>query len=250
MICLLMAVLCLCRASVLQAQTSSPPFAVVELFTSEGCSTCPPAEKVLYEIGEEAKNLKKNIYCLEFHVDYWNRAGWKDPFSKNQYTMRQNAYSSVLQQRELYTPQMIINGEREFTGSDRERAKTEISHALNVKKSFNLSVVPDSVANDTVYIRVVSGQSGKNLSLHVAVVEDGLSSRVTKGENSGTTFTHRHVVRMLYTIALNEKNKHSKIPLNRLKLNKNCRLISFVQDKQTMNILAVSGQEFGGTTTR
>src|SRR6185436_2864866 len=92
----------------LNAQTQKAPFgglgvAVVELFTSEGCSSCPPAEKVLSNILEDAEKNHKNIFCLEYHVDYWNRGGWKDPFSKNQFTMRQNSYTGSLQQRELYT---------------------------------------------------------------------------------------------------------------------------------------------------
>src|SRR5882724_7074525 len=93
------------NSNFLFAQIASQPFAVVELFSSEGCSSCPPAEKLLSRISSDAKANHKNIFCLEYHVDYWNHGGWKDPFSKNQFTMRQNTYSSTLHHAEIYTPQ-------------------------------------------------------------------------------------------------------------------------------------------------
>ena len=86
------------------------PFAVVELFTSEGCHSCPPAEKVMADIKQNAEKNHKNIFCLEYHVDYWNRLGSKDPYSSFQYTNRQKNYTSALNEESMYTPMMLVNG--------------------------------------------------------------------------------------------------------------------------------------------
>ncbi len=107
----------------IQSIQAQQPFAAAELFTSEGCNTCPPAERLLSELKTEAEKNKQNIYFLEYHVDYWNRLGWKDPFSKNQFTLRQENYSRVLPGKELYTPQLVINGETEVNGSDKKAAQ-------------------------------------------------------------------------------------------------------------------------------
>ena len=145
---LLMTLLFLFPSISMSAQSSSQPIAVVELFTSEGCSSCPPAEKVFSDIIRDAKKNDKNIFCLEYHVDYWNRGGWKDPFSNNQFTMRQNNYSGALKQRELYTPQMIVNGETEFIGSHADEASIAINRALQKQAKTTISIEVDSVVRD------------------------------------------------------------------------------------------------------
>jgi len=226
------------------AQNTNSGFAVVELFTSEGCSSCPPAEKVMSKLIDDAKKNHKNIYCLEYHVDYWNRGGWKDPFSKNQFTMRQNNYSSALQQRELYTPQMIVNGEAEFVGSNAEKADAAISKALMTGSKMDLKVMPDSAAADTLYLHYSANQPDKNFSLHFAIVENHLVSKVGKGENSGRTLTHDGVVRILYSIPFDKLSGNAKVPVKGITLNENCELISFVQNKQTMKILGAAKNTF------
>ncbi len=222
------------------AQFSSQSFAVVELFSSEGCSSCPPAEKLLSKISKDADTDHKNIFCLEYHVDYWNHGGWKDPFSKNQFTMRQNNYSSTLHHAEIYTPQMIVNGENEFVGSDAAKANGAIDKALNASGKMSLSVSVDSVANDSLYVHYASSRADKNFSLHFALVESNLTSKVGKGENSGRTLTHDNIVRVFYSVGLINDSGISGIPLRGLVLNKNCALISFVQHRQTMKIFCAS----------
>ena len=224
----------------MKAQNVNSGFAVIELFTSEGCSSCPPAEKVLNRIIEETKNNGKNIFCLEYHVDYWNRLGWKDPFSKNQFTRRQNNYSSVLQQRELYTPQMIVNGETEFVGSQSDLADVSIAEALKSPAILKLMIESDSASADTLFIRYNSSQTNKNYSLHFAIVEDHLVSKILKGENSGMTLTHHGVVRIFYSVDLNNNSGLARIPNKGMNLNDDCRLIAFVQHKQTMKILGAT----------
>src|SRR5438445_2521237 len=93
---------------------------VIELFTSQGCSSCPVADKNLAEIIEKAETNGQQVYGLSFHVDYWNDIGWKDPYSKAEFTERQKKYASIRSFENIYTPQMIVNGETEFVGSDRK----------------------------------------------------------------------------------------------------------------------------------
>src|SRR5436190_23276530 len=100
------------------------PFAVVELFTSESCNSCPAADKVLSELKKEMTQKGSKVFFLEYHVDYWNKAGWKDPFSRNQFTLRQENYSRVLPGKEMYTPQVIINGSTDLTGTSKDSVRS------------------------------------------------------------------------------------------------------------------------------
>ncbi|HEU4536787.1 MAG TPA: DUF1223 domain-containing protein, partial [Polyangiaceae bacterium] len=110
----------------------APPgaFALVELFTSEGCSSCPPADEALDELAVDAERRGLPVYALSFHVDYWNSLGWVDPFSTSAYTHRQEAYAGRAGSRGLYTPQMFVNGGEGFIGSDRGRARRDVDRAL------------------------------------------------------------------------------------------------------------------------
>ncbi len=101
-------------------------FAVVELFTSEGCSSCPPADKLVSEIVSEKHD---NIYVLTYHVDYWNRLGWKDVFSKSEWSARQQYYAAMLGLEGVYTPQIVVNGKQEFVGSNESKLRNAISNA-------------------------------------------------------------------------------------------------------------------------
>src|SRR5215831_17181987 len=105
------------------------PFAVVELFTSEGCSSCPPADALLADLKSYANGTDKNIYVLSFHVDYWNRLGWRDPFSDAAYSARQTQYDQHFGSS-VYTPQMIVNGKQQFVGSEKKTASEAIAAAL------------------------------------------------------------------------------------------------------------------------
>ena len=99
-----------------KSSASFQPVAVIELFTSQGCSSCPSADQLLSQTINEAKKDGRKIFALSFHVDYWNRLGWADPFSTNEYSQRQRAYAAQLNDNSVYTPQMIVNGSRQFVG--------------------------------------------------------------------------------------------------------------------------------------
>jgi hypothetical protein len=111
-------------------RASAAGVAVVELFTSEGCSSCPPADDILVDIAREARQSKRAIYPLAFHVDYWDQLGWKDPFGSAAYSRRQDDYVAAFGGEGPYTPQMVVNGRVGFVGSRREQAQREIARAL------------------------------------------------------------------------------------------------------------------------
>src|ERR1700685_382630 len=113
-------------------------FVLIELFTSEGCSSCPPADALVARIQEENNN--KPVYILSFHVDYWNHLGWKDPFSSAAFSDRQKNYANRLNLQSVYTPQVVVNGQTEFVGSDEDRMKNAIENSLQKKSAVLLSL--------------------------------------------------------------------------------------------------------------
>ena len=227
-----------------QSGIAQQAFAVAELFTSEGCKTCPPADQVLSELKAEAEKNKQNIYFLEFHVDYWNRQGWKDPFSKNQFTLRQENYSRVLPGKEMYTPQMVINGEAELTGSDKKATKEAIQKALGKAAAVTVMIQSKVLQNDTLVISYSLSKADKNSSVKIAITEDHLVSSVARGENEGKKLTHDAVVRIFYSSQAAELNGDIRIPLKGFIPKPGMKLVAFVQNKQTMIITGAAGTNF------
>ena len=218
----------------------SDSFAVIELFSSEGCSSCPPAERLLGELADDAKRSGRNILTLEFHVDYWNSLGWADPFSSAAFTARQQQYARTLGQRSLYTPQMIVNGIDEFVGSDRGRARRGVDAALARAGSarITLRATPGDGATRVEY--QVAG-APQDAVLCVALVESGLVTRVLRGENSGRTLSHTSVVRAFVTAPLAGGGIGSLDLKTGATAGKHSRqAIAFVQDRRTMAILGAA----------
>ena len=223
------------------------PFALIELFTSEGNRDCPPADDVIRKISAETKKAGQNVFFLSYHVDYWNKLGWKDPFSKFQYTIRQENYSRVLAEKEMYTPEIVVNGSRSFTGSKEAMLRTSISEALSEPAKVDVKILSDSIANDTLFISYKISIANPNYVLRAAVTQSNLSSTVTKGENSGKTLNHDHVVRALTSVDKPELQGIVALPLKGIKPNPTMELIVFVQHKQTMRVYGVDGGKLAGS---
>lgn len=176
------------NAFFIQAQDTN---IVLELFTSQGCSSCPSADQLLKEVSES--NLGKNVIVLSYHVDYWNRLGWKDPYSKAAYTNYQRAYGLKFGRGSIYTPQLVINGDKHIVGSDAEALRTHI-------RSFNKSTLPVNIQ--------LSDLENKEGVLVVNYVVEGLNydkvnfvllakektTEVKRGENSNRTLINTHIV--------------------------------------------------------
>lgn len=218
-------------ASKLQTQTiNSDGFAVLELFTSEGCSSCPPADELLARIQKEAANTP--IYVLAYHVDYWNRLGWKDNFSKAEFSKRQYQYSNQLN-AQVYTPQLVINGKSEFVGSDEYAIKSAITSALSHKSSTKLDVKAE-VQGGKINVNYSVKDNSSTDQLLIALVQKNASSKVTNGENKGYTLRHVQIVHDLYTvenITVGQGKQQIAMPSN---FNVNdWEVIAFLQDRQS-----------------
>ncbi len=173
--------------------TSQPNVALVELFTSEGCSSCPPADRLLRELVTEAQRDELPVVALSFHVDYWDYLGWKDPFSRHDSSARQRWYSRLAGQSGVYTPQMIVDGRHAFVGSSERRARAAIRSALRGVKDASLHIEVQGSNPWRVAYEVTSGpQEGV---LQLAFAQRTATTEVAAGENSGETLQHANVVR-------------------------------------------------------
>jgi hypothetical protein len=172
---------------------------VVELFTSEGCSSCPPADENLARIARMAERENTPVYVLSFHVDYWNDLGWRDPFSSADYSLRQRYYAKALGSG-VYTPQMVVNGATQLTGSDESGADEAIDRALSRPATATITLRPEYDATKrelALGYRVERGPSDGLLTLCVVQSAGGVDVRA--GENSGRKLTHHNVVRAYET---------------------------------------------------
>ena len=182
----------------LPPKDSFEPVAVIELFSSQGCSSCPPAESLLSKAISDARINKKNVLALSFHVDYWDRLGWKDPFSDKKFSERQNMYTNKLHLRSNYTPQMIVNGQRQFVGSDGEELESAISEALKVKPGATFTSLDlDFDAQDNPKVHYALNGNYSDCKIHIALLSVTEKTFVKKGENSGRSLVEEHVVRQL-----------------------------------------------------
>lgn len=175
---------------------------LVELFTSEGCSSCPSADTLLARLEREQPVPAADILALEEHVDYWDSADWHDRFSSNRFSARQSVYSTRLLLRSEYTPQMIVDGTYEFVGNDIVQAFHAIAQAASAPK---LTLRMSSLTRDGGRVAGSVLVAGSNSSLHhadlfAAVVESVASTHVLGGENGGQTLHHVSIVRGMQRI--------------------------------------------------
>jgi hypothetical protein len=221
---------------------SDSAFAVVELFTSEGCSSCPPADALLRELVQETSKDGRRVFCLGFHVDYWNRLGWTDPYSSAKFSQRQQAYARAMKADRVYTPQMIVNGSEEFVGSDRKLARASIDAALKrtPPSAVKLQQEKSSGANSLALTYVVA-KPARGAVLQVAVVESNLRSEVKRGENGGRTLRHDNVVRAFQTLRVDEAPEgrvELKLPADLVR--KNATAIAYIQEGDTRAIVGAT----------
>lgn len=223
------------------SQTAVDPtgFAVVELFTSQGCSSCPPADRLLTQLDELASEQNLPIFTLSMHVDYWNRLGWTDPYSSRQFTQRQHAYADAANSRSVYTPQMVVNGEAEFVGSDSAKAKRAIIKALKRPSVAKVELTAQAAAESravNVQYQVTGAAPGTELV--ICLVADPSPNEVPRGENAGRRLEHHAVVHSLQAAAI-KANDRGAIAIalpNSIRGAKGVEIVALVQDKATRRI--------------
>jgi hypothetical protein len=188
------------------------PRAVVELFTSQGCSSCPPADKI---IGELAKD--PSIIALSLPIDYWDYLGWKDTLADARFSARQKAYSKVRGDREVYTPQAVINGAAHVIGSDRESIESAIGTTAKADGVMSVPVVMNLVGKQlTVSVEASSkGPAAMHGEVWICSISRAVRIAIGRGENSGRELTYYNVVRNLVKLGDWNGNPRSfSVPLD------------------------------------
>jgi hypothetical protein len=218
---------------------------LVELFTSEGCSDCPPADALLAKLEKTQPVPGANIIILEEHVTYWDQLGWKDPFSFREMTSRQASYADAFGGQQVYTPQMIVDGQAEFVGSSAAKANQAIRFAaVSHKAAINLQWSADGKL--MVAVSPLPGlATGDKSDVYLAVTESALHSDVRRGENAGRALEHDGVVRQLDRVGTIDgpaKNFNSTLAMHPAKEwnRANLRAVVFVQDQQGFRVLAAA----------
>lgn len=214
---------------------------LVELYTSQGCSSCPPADRILTRLEKEQPNSNAEIITLSLHVDYWNSLGWKDPFSSPLFSRRQDIYGAKFQIGSIYTPQMVVDGQTQFVGNNLEAANKAITeNAKNKKATIELS---DKDSN--LKIKISDLAQHANATVFLAIAESNLASNVGRGENSGKRLEHTSVVRELKSIGMllpeqKDFNAEIAVPLQPNWKKENVKFVVFVQENESRKILGVN----------
>jgi hypothetical protein len=224
-----------------RAGLSANGFAVVELFTSEGCSSCPPADELVARVQQEDKGLP--VYILAFHVDYWDRLGWKDAFSDKAYSDRQRQYADWLKLSSIYTPQVVVNGRQEFVGSEANALHAAIESGLQQQGDVQLVLSGLKLNGGKLGWQCKADGVGAHghVSLVVALVERSAMTKVRAGENSGKTLSHVQVVRACSTAALDgNANGAGQLDWPDGVVPDQAEVIAFLQDRGDGKILAAT----------
>lgn len=218
-------VIALLLGSAIQAKDRVP--VIVELFTSEGCSSCPPADELLAELERDQPVANVDLIVLSEHVDYWNSQGWKDPFSAAMFSARQQSYATTLHSSDVYTPQAVIDGRTSAVGSNRQGVLRAITvSGQTAKPQLEVNVVREG---NTIVVDMPATAKG---DVWIALTEAQTTSHVTHGENSGRTLHHVGVVRVLTRLSAGK----ARITLDR-NWGSDLRLVTFVQDGHSGRIL-------------
>jgi hypothetical protein len=225
---------------------------VVELFTSEGCSSCPPADEVLSKLDKSQSIQGIEVIALGEHVDYWNKLGWIDPYSSAEFSTRQSRYADAFGQESVYTPQMIVDGRDEFVGADWNKAHEAITRAARLPKA-KVKLLAASSSNETnkdlklsIHINDIPQiTTGDTADVLLAITESNLRSEVSRGENAGRYLRHTAVVRSLSVLGNVIAGQQSFAAESTASLNvgwqrDHLRAVVLVQERRTRRVLGAA----------
>ncbi|HWF46411.1 MAG TPA: DUF1223 domain-containing protein [Bryobacteraceae bacterium] len=222
---------------------------LLELFTSEGCSSCPPADRLLQSLDEKQPFAGADLVVLSEHVDYWNGDGWVDPYSSRLFSERQRWYAEQFKLDSVYTPQIVVDGQRETVGSNAVEIRNAVEAALRSKK---VAVTLSNAARDgdRIKFHLTSADLDKAdgaTSVYVALAENKVQSKVAGGENGGRSLTHVAVVRALIPVgtvkAGSSFSKDLVIPMPSGMPANGIRIVAFLQGKKSHKILGASEEK-------
>ena len=219
---------------------------LIELFTSEGCSSCPPADALLRKLDESQPVSSAELIVLSEHVDYWNDIGWRDPYSSREFSDRQRVYGELFGLGSVYTLQMVVDGQFEFVGGDERGAIRAAEAAAKVQK---IPVVLSSIhreANNAIVLHVKAGplhsNSARSGKVLIAIADDSDESHVTNGENAGRTLKHVAVLRRLVpvgTVDLSREFSRDVTVSEKEQKSQNLRIVAIVQEMADGRVLGV-----------
>ncbi len=229
-----------------QTPTPNPTPVVVELFTSEGCSSCPPADTLLRTLDITQPISGVQLIVLGEHVDYWDNLGWKDTFSSHAFTDRQGAYADRLHLASSYTPQMVVDGTYECLGSDGRRAAQAFEKAGALPK-IGVRISAVKIENGSVRAHVETDASPSKGEVFVALVLDHAESQVLRGENGGHRLQHVAVVRSLTKVGKAAKGEtfSKDLSLTAAPSEVPYRVVAFVQEPNQGKILGATVESVG-----
>ena len=226
---------------------------VIELFTSQGCSSCPPADRLLTELAEDPA-LAGRVLPLSFHVDYWNHIGWSDPFSSERWSQRQRAYAEVLDGR-VYTPELVVAGRAGMAGSRRGEVRAAVREALARQPAARVEIALGEAADGrlpvTASARMLADADGSQ-ELWVALWQDELVTEVGRGENGGRTLRNDRVVRQLVRAAElagasgSETSGRAVLAVDGSWPRSDLGVVAFVQDADGKAIHGAAGARLAG----
>jgi len=214
---------------------SSKSFALLELYTSEGCSSCPSADRLLPQLAI----LDSNIITLSFHVDYWNHLGWTDPFSHAEFSDRQKEYARQFGLESIYTPQLIINGEFEMVGSNRSTAETDIKNVLAEKPAIDIKVDQVKKENNKFSVSCTLTGNIDQTNVMAALVQKHAETKVKAGENNGAKLSHTNVVRSFEQKSA-QPEMIFKVDIPRDVTEDNMQIIVYTQAKKNLRVTGVA----------
>ncbi len=211
-----------------------PTPVVVELFTSQGCSSCPPADGLISQLARS----HGQIIPLAFHVDYWDRLGWRDPFSSREWTQRQMMYVRSFHLNSAYTPQMVVNGSRQFVGSNAVAMNAAIEQASGVKAVGSVSL--NAVRQGAKIEATIRADAPAGSDIVLVVFESGVMTKIERGENAGLHATDDAIVRRIVRVGAGALTKTVSVAVDPAW--KNIGVVAFVQDRTTLAITAATAR--------
>jgi len=216
---------------------------VIELFTSEGCSSCPPADRLLAQLDKEQPVAGAHLIVLSEHVDYWNTLGWIDPYSSHEFSERQRRYGSALRVDDVYTPQAVVDGRLEVVGNNSAKLQAAIQRAVKEKKiPLSLQV---SRSGEKIHVELQTGEGvASAVQLYLALAEDAVQSQVSAGENGGRMLAHTAVVRSLTQAGkFDSENRLTADLKTSARWGKHLRVIAFLAEHDGGKIIGAAVAE-------
>lgn len=237
------------NSNFVENSNNQKPTVLVELFTAQGCPSCPAAEKMLAELENQQPFGEAELITLAFHVDYWDGVGWKDEFASTLFTQRQRVYDRKFRTGKIYTPQMVVDGDIEFIGSKMDKAEKAVQRTVkNTKAKISLAI-----KDEKLKIKISDLPEHEDATVYLAYAENGINTRVKSGQNAGKDLENVSLVRNLNGLGRIMPNENSFELETILQIQKdwkreNLKFVVFIQENSRRNVIGVNGIEFPKST--